>query len=134
MSCRAGVRSAPSSEISLSAPSLSGRSHTLPSVKGSDENASSEVMLFLDGGDLYATGEAAALDVVLTDLLGRQDDSRRRRSVTKLADAGAVVAGIGAAAMPAEELFRLTPDAMAKLAQHGGQLTDGGALRGFVRS
>lgn len=91
-------------------------------------------MLFLDGGDLYATGDAAALDVVLTDLLGYQDDSRRRRSATRFAEAGAVVAGIGAVTMPAEELFRLTPDAMAKLAQHGGQLTDGGALRGFVRS
>jgi len=102
-------------------------------VNASDENASSEVMLFLDGGDLYATGEAAALDVVLTDLLGHQADSRRRRSVTRFADVGAVVAGVGAVAMPAEELFRLTPDAMAKLAQHGGQLTDGGALRGFVR-
>jgi len=35
--------------------------------------------------------------------------------------------------MPAEELFRLTPEGLAKLAQYGEQLTDGGALRGFVR-
>jgi len=103
-------------------------------MNGRDVDEASEVTLFLDGGDLYATGEAGALDVVLSELLGRQDESRRRRSVTRLAEAGAVAAGIGAVSTPAEELFRLTPDAMAKLAEHGGQLTDGGALRGFVRS
>ena len=57
----------------------------------------------------------------------------RRGSATKIGEAGAVVAGAAALAMPAEELFRLTPDGLAKLAQYGEQLTDGGALRGFVR-
>ncbi len=101
-------------------------------METADSSASTEVTLFLDGGDLYVTGEASSIDLVLADLLG-PDGSERRRSATRLADAGAVAAGVATLAMPAEELFRLTPEGLAKLAEHGAQLTDGGALRGFVR-
>jgi len=101
-------------------------------METADSSTSSEVMLFLDGGDLYVTGEASSIDLVLTDLLG-PDDATRRRSATRLAEAGAVAASVAAMATPVEELFRLTPEGLAKLAQYGEQFTDGGALRGFVR-
>lgn len=96
------------------------------------ESASNEVTLFLDGSDLYATGDRATLDVVLAEVLG-SEAADRQRLATRLAEAGAVAAGVSAVAMPAEELFRLTPEGLAKLAENGAQLTDGGALRGFVR-
>lgn len=111
---------------------MSDGAHRLGVVEAADSTTSTEVMLFLDGDDLYVTGEATSIDLVLADLLGPVD-AMRRRSATRLAEAGAVAAGAAALAMPAEELFRLTPEGLAKLAQYGEQLTDGGALRGFVR-
>jgi hypothetical protein len=96
------------------------------------ENASDEVTLFLDGGDLYVTGEADAIDLVLTELLG-QDDSRRRRSATRLADAGAVGATAAAARAASEELLRPTAGSLEKLREFGAQLDGSGALRAYVR-
>ena len=96
------------------------------------ENASDEVTLFLDGGDLYVTGEADAIDLVLTELLG-PDDSRRRRSATRLADAGAVGATVVAARAASEELLRPTAGSLEKLREFGAQLDGSGALRACVR-
>ncbi len=71
------------------------------------ENASDEVTLFLDGGDLCVTGEAGTIDLVLAEVLG-PDDSRRRRSATRLAGAGAVGATAAAARAATEELLQPT--------------------------
>lgn len=101
-------------------------------MESAESSTSNEVTLFLDGSDLYVTGETASIDLVVSDILG-PEDAHRRRSATRLAEAGGVAAGAAAVAMPAEELFRLTPEGLAKLAEYGGQLTDGGALRGYVR-
>ena len=96
------------------------------------ENASDEVTLFLDGGDLYVTGEADAIDLVLTELLG-PDDSRRRRSATRLADAGAVGATAAGARAASEELLRPTAGSLEKLREFGAQLDGSGAVRAYVR-
>ena len=101
-------------------------------MQGADPGPSTDVTLFLDGIDLYVTGEARSIDVVLTELLGPGTPGRRG-TARSLADAGAVAASIAAVAVPAEGLYRLTPDAVAKLAEHGAQLTDGGALKAVVR-
>lgn len=101
-------------------------------MEAGGENASDEVTLFLDGGDLYVTGEADAIDLVLTELLG-QDDSRRRRSATRLADAGAVGATAAAARAASEELLRPTAGSLEKLREFGAQLDGSGALRAYVR-
>lgn len=100
-------------------------------------NSADEVMLFLDGGDLYVTGEADAVDLVLAEVLG-PDDSRRRRSAARPADAGAVGAGaVGATAATAraatEELLRPTAASLEKLREFGASRDSSGALRGFVR-
>jgi hypothetical protein len=60
---------------------------------------------------------------------GAGDDRRTKADQ----DAGLPAASVAAMATPVEELFRLTPEGLAKLAQYGEQFTDGGALRGFVR-
>lgn len=96
------------------------------------ENASDEVLLFLDGDDLYVTGDAGVIDRVVSELVG-PDQSDRRRSATTVVTAGAVAASVGAAAVPTEELFRLTAEGAAKLKQFGAQLDGSGALRGNVR-
>ncbi len=87
-------------------------------MEAADSSASSEVTLFLDGDDLYVTGDATSIDLVLNDLLGPEDSDRSRLG-SRLAGAGAVAASVTAIAMPAEELFRLTPEGKAKLAQYG---------------
>jgi len=95
------------------------------------ENASDEVTLFLDG-DLYVTGEADAIDLVLAEVLG-PDDSRQRRSATRLADAGAVGATAAAARAATEELLQPTAGSLEKLREFGAQLDGSGALRAYVR-
>ncbi|MDQ8043315.1 MAG: hypothetical protein AAGC46_01955 [Solirubrobacteraceae bacterium] len=98
-----------------------------------DETTSNEVTIFLDGGELYVTGESRSVDVVLADLLG-PDESSRRRSSTRLVELGAAGASLAAAGATASEgLYRATPETLAKLAEYGPQLTEGGALRGSVR-
>lgn len=101
-------------------------------MEAGGENASDEVTLFLDGGDLYVTGEADAIDLVLTEVLG-PDDSRRRRSATRLGDAGAVAATAAAARTATEELLRPTAGSLEKLREFGAQLDGSGALRAYVR-
>ncbi|GAA3541028.1 hypothetical protein [Aeromicrobium flavum] len=96
------------------------------------DDASDEVTMFLDGGDLYVTGDRAAIDVVLTELLG-PGDSGRRRSETRLAEGGAVAASILGGSMLSEELLRLTPEALEKLEKYNAQGT-GNVLRGYVRN
>lgn len=96
------------------------------------ENASGEVTLFLDGGDLYVSGEAGVIDLVLSEVLG-PGDSRRRRSVTRLADVGAVGASVAGSRAAAEELLRPTAASLEKLREFGAQFDGSGALRGFVR-
>lgn len=101
-------------------------------MEAGGENASDEVTLFLDGGDLYVTGEADAIDLVLMEVLG-PDDSRRRRSATRLADAGAVGATAAAARAASEELLRPTAGSLEKLREFGAQLDGSGAVRAYVR-
>jgi hypothetical protein len=101
-------------------------------MEAGGENASDEVTLFLDGGDLYVTGEADAIDLVLAEVLG-PDDSRRRRSATRLADAGAVGATAAAARAATEELLQPTAGSLEKLREFGAQLDGSGALRAYVR-
>jgi hypothetical protein len=101
-------------------------------MEAGGENASDEVTLFLDGGDLYVTGEAGAIDLVLAEVLG-PDDSRRRRSATRLGEAGAVGATAAAARAATEELLRPTPASLEKLREFGAQLDGSGALRAYVR-
>jgi hypothetical protein len=106
--------------------------HTLGFMAAGGENASDEVTLFLDSGDLYVTGGADAIDLVLKEVLG-PDNSHRRRSATRLADAGAVGAVASAARAPTEVLLRPTAGSLEKLREFGAQLDGSGALRGFVR-
>jgi hypothetical protein len=101
-------------------------------MEAGGENASDEVTLFLDGGDLYVTGEADAIDLVLAEVLG-PDDSRRRRSATRLGDAGAVGATAAAARAATEELLQPTAGSLEKLREFGAQLDGSGALRAYVR-
>ena len=101
-------------------------------MEAGGENASDEVTLFLDGGDLYVTGEAGAIDLVLAEVLG-PDDSRRRRSATRLGEAGAVGATAAAARAATEELLQPTAGSLEKLREFGAQLDGIGALRAYVR-
>lgn len=106
---------------------------TLGFMEAGAENASDEVTLFLDSGDLYVTGQADAIDLVLAEVLGPDNNSRRRRSATRLADAGAVGAAASAARAPTEVLLRPTVVSLEKLQEFGAQLDGSGALRGYVR-
>jgi hypothetical protein len=76
-------------------------------MSGSAESEAAEVTLFLDGGDLYVTGDVGAIDRVLAEVLS-PDDRNRRHSATSLADAAALGATVVAVGATAEEYLRLT--------------------------
>ena len=96
------------------------------------DSTSSEVMLFLDGGDLYVTGERSSIDLLLTDLLGAAETTRGR-SATRLVDAGGVVASAAAVGTLAEDLYRLTPESLAKLNELGYDFGPDKLLKGMAR-
>lgn len=101
-------------------------------METADSSISSEVTLFLDGGDLYVTGEASSIDLVLTRLLGA-DDTTRRRSATRLVDGGAVAASVAAVGAQAEDLYRLTPESLAKLNELGYDFGANKVVKGMAR-
>ncbi|WP_435771389.1 hypothetical protein [Nocardioides sp. SYSU DS0651] len=97
-----------------------------------EQDADGAVTLFLDGeGSLYVRGDAAAVDVVLREILG-PDQLARRRSATSITDAAAIAGSAQAMTGAAEEFLRLDANGLAKVAQFGEQ-TKNGALRGYVR-
>lgn len=98
-----------------------------------DNDAASEVTLFLDGDGLYLRGNSGAIDAVVDQVL-EHAPSVGRRTRAKAADTLAVATTASVLGMTsAEEFLRLTPESLARVQQLGGQMDATGALRGFVR-